>query len=63
MTVQGNDYLWPRRFWTLLCLALLAGCLMAGQGFEPMGQDYRNPDTGKLILIGGGQNSLGAEQP
>lgn len=35
----------------------------AGQGFEPMGQVYRDPDTGKLILIGEGQNSRGAEQP
>jgi hypothetical protein len=24
----------------------------AGQGFEPLGQVYRDPKTGKLILIG-----------
>jgi hypothetical protein len=26
----------------------------AGQGFEPMGRVYRDPKTGKLILIGEG---------
>ncbi|MEC9483900.1 MAG: DUF2149 domain-containing protein [Halomonas sp.] len=35
----------------------------AGQGFEPLGRVYRDPDSGKLILIGEGTNTTNGDAP